>query len=422
MSAQSHVARAAVPIASGTLGWLMFSHFSNDIYVNYLPALLPILSDAHHLTLGQAGLLVSIATIAGSVFQPVFGYLADSTRLGFMAPIGLACTALGSALLGVAPSYAWLVAVVILHGFGMAAFHPPSAGLVHEVSGARKGTAMAGYGMAGQVGQSISPIFAASVAVAFGLPWLAATAIPAVFVSLWLMRTVPWDLRATKPREASVSLGVALRTNATGLARLMGLLLSRATLSHCMMALLPFLFRARGAPVTVGAAAITAMVFAGAMSGLVAGTLSDRYGRRRVLFTSFALATPLFLAALHTSGLVSIVLFALGGGALFGSSYLMTVEAQSLLPAHASMAAGIMMGVGMGVGGLLVGPVSALAERIGIVPVLTAVSLLPLPGSILTLSLAGPATSAVRAPATAAASTAAATPTTASAPDAAASP
>ncbi len=398
MSARSPVARAAVPIASGTLGWLMFSHFSNDIYVNYLPALLPILSDVHHLTLAQAGLLVSVATIAGSVFQPLFGYLADSARLSFMAPIGLACTALGSALLGVAPSYGWLLGIVVVHGFGMAAFHPPSAGLVHEVSGARKGTGMAGYGMAGQVGQSISPILAAFVAVTFGLPWVAATAIPAVFVALWLSRVVPWDLRAARARGNTVSLGVALRTNAGGLARLMGLLLTRATLSHVMLALLPFLFRARGAPVTVGAAAIAAMVFAGAMSGLVAGTLSDRYGRRRVLFTSFALATPLFLAALHTQGLLSIVLFALGGGALFGSSYLMTVEAQSLLPAHASMAAGIMMGVGMGIGGILVGPVSALAGRFGIVPVLTAVSLLPLPGSILTLSLTGrPATSAHRA-------------------------
>jgi FSR family fosmidomycin resistance protein-like MFS transporter len=398
MSAQSQVARAAVPIASGTLGWLMFSHFANDIYVNYLPALLPILSDAHSLTLAQAGLLVSVATIAGSVFQPVFGYLADSTRLGIMAPIGLACTALGSALLGVAPSYAWLLAVVIVHGFGMAAFHPPSAGLVHEVSGARKGTGMAGYGMAGQVGQSISPIFAAFVAVTFGLRWVAATAIPAILVALWLTRVVHWDLRAARPRGVTIGLGVALRTSAAGLARLMGLLLTRATLSHVMLALLPFLFRARGASATVGASAIAAMVFAGAMSGLVAGTLSDRYGRRQVLFTSFAVATPLFLAALHTQGLLSIVLFALGGGALFGSSYLMTVEAQSLLPAHASMAAGIMMGVGMGIGGVMVGPVSALAERFGIVPVLTAVSLLPLPGSILTLSLTGaPAASRDRA-------------------------
>ena len=64
------------------------------------------------------------------------------------------------------------------------------------------------------------------------------------------------------------------------------------------------------------------------------------------------------------------------------------MEAQSLLPAHASTAAGLMMGVGMGIGGVLVGPVSALAQAYGIIPVLTVVSLLPLPGSILTLSLA----------------------------------
>jgi FSR family fosmidomycin resistance protein-like MFS transporter len=82
-----------------------------------------------------------------------------------------------------------------------------------------------------------------------------------------------------------------------------------------------------------------------------------------------------------------MLLLALGGGTLFGSSSLVTVEAQSLLPAHASMAAGLMMGVGMGIGGVLVGPVSALAQAFGIVPALTVVSLLPLPGSILTLSL-----------------------------------
>ena len=69
----------------------------------------------------------------------------------------------------------------------------------------------------------------------------------------------------------------------------------------------------------------------------------------------------------------------------------MTVEAQSLLPSHASLAAGLMIGVSMGIGGLVVGPVSALAQAFGIIPVLMAVSLLPIPGSILTLSLSRPA-------------------------------
>jgi len=53
--------------------------------------------------------------------------------------------------------------------------------------------------------------------------------------------------------------------------------------------------------------------------------------------------------------------------------------------------------VSMGVGGLLVGPISALAQAYGIIPVLTAVSLLPLPGSLMTLSLgAQPAGAAPR--------------------------
>jgi FSR family fosmidomycin resistance protein-like MFS transporter len=167
----------------------------------------------------------------------------------------------------------------------------------------------------------------------------------------------------------------------------MGLVLSRSLVVQCMLALLPFLYRARGAPATTGAAAITAMVFAGALGGMAAGYLSDRYGRRRVLFVSFLIATPFFLGGVLGTGPASIVLLALGGGALFGSSSLVTVEAQSLLPTHASTAAGLMMGLGMGMGGLLVGTVGALAQIFGIIPVLTVVSLLPVPGSLLTLTL-----------------------------------
>ena len=366
----------------------MVAHFTNDLYVNYLPALLPLLADVHHLSLGQAGLLISIATIAGSLFQPVFGYIADHTPVRALASLGLAAVALGSALLGVAPSYAWLALLTVLHGVGMAAFHPQSAGLVHLLSGNRKGTRMASYIMAGQAGQALSPLCAAYVAVRAGLPWVALTVIPALAMAVALVRVVPWDWRVTQRVGAPPGLRDTLRQNLGGLARLMGLIMSRATVVHCMLALLPFLFRARGAPATEGAAALTAMILSGAVGGMVGGHLSDRYGRRPVLFVSFALATPLFLAAIMSTGPATILLLALGGGVLIGSSSLVTVEAQSLLPAHASTAAGLMMGVGMGIGGVLVGPVSALAQAYGIIPVLTVVSLLPLPGSILTLSLA----------------------------------
>jgi len=167
----------------------------------------------------------------------------------------------------------------------------------------------------------------------------------------------------------------------------MVLIMSRSTLSYAMLALLPFLFKHRGVPATHGAAALTVMLLAGAIGGVVGGYLSDRYGRRAILFISFLVASPLFLGAIHTSGAAAMVFLALGGAALYGSASLLTVEAQGLMPTHAGVAAGMMLGVGMGVGGLLVGPTSALAQAYGIIPVLTAVSLLPLPASLMTLSL-----------------------------------
>lgn len=390
-AAWAPTAPALAAPAAGALAWLMAAHFTNDLYNNYLPALLPLLADAHRLSLGKAGLLISISTITGSLLQPVFGYVADSTRLRAVAAVGLACAALGSALLGVAPSYFWLVLVTALHGFGSAAFHPQSAGFVHLLSGDRKGTRMAIYIMAGQAGQAIGPMVAAFVAVRAGLPWVALTVVPALLVSLALVWVVPWHWRLAQRAAAPAGLNDVLRRNLGGLVRLMGLIMSRATLLHCMLALLPFLYRARGAPATEGAAAISVMLFSGALGGMVGGYLSDRYGRRQVLFVSFAIATPLFFAAIASTGPATMVFLALGGGALLGSSSLVTVEAQSLLPTHTSLAAGMMLGVSMGIGGLVVGPVSALAQSFGILPVLTAVSLLPLPGSLLTLSLARPA-------------------------------
>ncbi len=387
-SMPEHMLTASV---SSALVWLMVAHFTNDLYANYLPVLLPLLADVHHMSLGRAGLLISISTITGSLLQPVFGYIADNTRLRAVSAVGLACSALGASLIGVAPSYLWLVFVTLLYGIGTAAFHPQSAGLLHQLSGTRKGTRMSMYIMAGQAGQALGPLGAAFVAVRAGLPWVALTALPAVLVSMALVRAVPWHWRVQHRPGVSAGLRDALRQNFGGLARLMGLIMSRAALSQCMLALLPFLFRARGAPATTGAAAITAMILSGALGGMIAGYLSDRYGRRLVLFVSFALATPLFLGAIMSRGPATIILLALGGGALLGSSSLVTVEAQSLLPTHASMAAGLMLGVSMGVGGLLVGPVSALAQAFGIIPVLMVVSLLPLPGSLLTLSLTGTA-------------------------------
>jgi len=383
------VPSAPVIAASGALGWLIFAHFANDLYVNFLNALLPVLAEAHHFSLAQAGVLVSVATISGSILQPIFGYLADSARIRALAVVGLASTVLGSSLLGVAPSYAALAFLSLLYGFGIAAFHPQSAGLVHQLSGEKKGTRFATYIMAGQTGQALSPLIAAYIAVRAGLPWVAATAIPGLIIAVVLLRVVPWHLRIPHRSDSpgGQDLRTALRQNMRGLIRLMGLVLSRSLVVQCMLALLPFLYRARGAPATTGAAAITAMVFAGALGGMAAGYLSDRYGRRRVLFVSFLMATPLFLGGILSTGPTAIILLALGGGALFGSSSLVTVEAQSLLPTHASTAAGLMMGLGMGMGGLMVGTVGALAQVFGIVRVLTVVSLLPVPGSLLTLTL-----------------------------------
>ncbi|MBI4280000.1 MAG: MFS transporter [Armatimonadetes bacterium] len=366
-----------------SVGLLAAAHFVNDQYGNYLPVLLPVFAAAYGLPLSLAGVLMTLQTVTGSMTQPFFGYLADRFRIRTVAALGIAASALGAGLMGAAPGFAALALVTILHGVGTAAFHPQSSAMVSSMSGARKGTTMSFYVMSGQAGYALSPLVAATIVSGAGLSWLMPAAAPGLAMAFVLYRLAPREWFLTVARGRSMSVWDALRESAGPLARVLALVVSRSTLYFALLTFLPFLFRDRGISATHGAAAITAMAFAGAIGGLAGGYLSDRYGRRPIIFTSFALASPLFFAAVHLPGLAGVVSLTLAGGVFLGSFSILTVEAQTLLPSHTGMASGLVLGFGLGVGGLMIGPLSVVAQALGIVPVLNVLVFLPLATSVL---------------------------------------
>src|SRR5207245_6084097 len=106
------------------LGLLALGHLVIDTNQGSLPALLPYLKAVLGLTYTATGVIVLMANVTPSLIQPLFGFLADKTSRRWLLPLSVFLSSVGIALSGVAPSYYTLLALVMVSGFGVAAYHP----------------------------------------------------------------------------------------------------------------------------------------------------------------------------------------------------------------------------------------------------------------------------------------------------------
>jgi FSR family fosmidomycin resistance protein-like MFS transporter len=127
-------------------------HAFTDLNQGALPALLPYFTLVYHFTYAQAAGLTFAATIASSVAQPFFGQMADRVPAAWLIPAGVFCAGLGMSLVGVVPTYPFMVLALIPAGLGVAAFHPEAARGMHAASGRLKATSMSVFSMGGTAG------------------------------------------------------------------------------------------------------------------------------------------------------------------------------------------------------------------------------------------------------------------------------
>src|SRR5882672_10865100 len=237
------------------LALLALAHFTIDAYSSFFSPLLPLLVARLHLSLTRVGALVALASLASSFSQPLFGWLSDRVHrpwfLAFVPPVA----ALFLAAIGLAPSFAALVTLLILGGIGVAAFHPQAAALASGLSTSRA-LAMSIFVTGGTLGFSLGPLLAVSVVGRFGLErtWLAA--IPGGLMGLVLLsqfhRLNP-QVRPPGPRPAFAE----LRPVARPLTLLYFAVVCRSAVSYGFMTFLPLYLNRRGYTVATGGMLLT---------------------------------------------------------------------------------------------------------------------------------------------------------------------
>ena len=371
------------------MGTLSAGHLFTDLNQGAVAALLPFLISERGISLTAAGALVFAATVSSSVVQPLFGVFSDRRPIPALMPLGVLLGGCGVALVGVVPGYLQIFLCIVLSGVGVAAFHPESARFANYVSGSRRARGMSLFSVGGNAGFALGPVVATPLVLLFGLPGTLFLALPAVLMAAVLFYEIP-RMRGFAPEEAADG---AIRSAPAPehwgpFVRMIGVVAVRSFVYFGLVAFVASYYeRVFETTPAFGNVALTLMLFGGAAGTLIMGPLADRFGRRVVVAASMLALPPVILGFVLSGPYAGMALLVLAGAATVGTFGVTVVMGQEYLPDRIGLAAGVTMGLSIGLGGVGAPLLGLLADRSGLTTAMLAIAALPVVGFLLTLTL-----------------------------------
>jgi FSR family fosmidomycin resistance protein-like MFS transporter len=381
---EPRVASAGVAILSVvTLG-----HFVNDAFGAMLTPLLPAIRETYGVSIARTAGLVAVHSFVGSMIQPLVGLIGDRFDRRALAALGPALAAVGMTLMGYAPSFAALAALITLAGIGSAVFHPAGAAYVAAASHtARRGLWAALFSAGGTAGLAVGPLVATALDLR-ALPYVLPAGLAVGLASYALTPSVAPAAGARR----RIGDYVALWRGPMRLLWATGVLRSLSTVSY--LGLIAFALTARGEARHIGTSLATFSLFS-ALGGIAGGRISDRIGRTVVLRSSILATIPLFIALVYSTPAQwwYYPLTALVGALVNANIPVMVVTAQEYAPDHVATASALMMGFTWGTAGVLFLAIGALADLTSPATAMTASILALLPAFWMTTRLPEPGAS-----------------------------
>jgi len=363
------------------IGLLALGHLVIDTNQGSLAAVLPFLKSAHGLSYAEAATIVLVGNITSSIVQPLFGYMADQTVRRWLLPLSIFLSGIGLGLTGVAPGYGGVLLLVVVMGFGVAAYHPEGYRTAASVAGDRKATALSWFSLGGNVGIALGPPLVTTLIAVLGLAGTLGMIVPTVVVTAVLLAVLPM-----MARPAAAAASRPTRAHGRNMTRAMAILMLMVTirsLAHLgFTTFVPFYYiDSLGADPRLVGPLLFVFLGGGALGTVITGPLADRWGMRPFMTWVFLAATPLGVLFLLTSGSpFAIVALGLFGAALVSTFTVSVVLGQSYLPRNPGLASGLIVGFASGAGGLGVTLLGWVADHWGLPAVLWTCAAMPLLG------------------------------------------
>ncbi len=375
---------------------LSFGHLAVDLGQGALPALLPVFKTLFQLSYAGVGFLVLMFSVSSSIIQPVFGVLSDRLRLQWLMPLGALLSGLGMVLAILAPQYALMLGLMLLSGVGVAAFHPEGYRFAGLAAGDRRNTGMAYFSAGGNIGYGFGPAAATvalSLAGVYGMTYLLVVGTIAAIL-LWYVVNPMQRARLEADWATSEYVGrgaVHAEQRKTPILILVLLVLFVVLRSWVMLGMasfIPLYFTGvRHLDPRYGGVVASVFLGSGVVGTLVGGVAADRWGRRAMLILSMVILPPLLWGIARLSGIWVLLAAGVAGMAGVSTFAVVMVIAQELVPARIGMISGLLIGFAVGMGGVGVTALGAVADRWGLLTAMDIIALLPLAGLAIALAL-----------------------------------
>jgi FSR family fosmidomycin resistance protein-like MFS transporter len=330
-----------VTFQAGRVTTIISAHFIQDTYAAFLAPLLPSLIEKLSLTYTEAGFLSAIMQVP-SIINPIIGYIDDKVSLRILIILSPAITATMMSCLGIAPSYISLLVLLFITGLSIAAFHAISPAMVARVSGQEVGRGMSLFMAAGELGRTAGPLIASWALLTLTLDKMAPIAIPGWIASLIIylrFRGIPVHIQKQSGFREILPLARRLYLP------LFGIVFFRNFLITGMGVYLPTLLTSEGAGIWKANASLSIYQIAGVIGAIIGGTVSDRFGRKPVLFIVSLFAPLTVLLFLNMNGWILIPLLVLSGFLGLASQPVILAIVQDHLPNHRSVGNGLLMAI-----------------------------------------------------------------------------
>ncbi len=367
---------------------LGFCHMLNDLMQSLIPALYPMLKTQLHLDFAQIGLITLAFQLTASLLQPTIGIYTDRKPQPYSLAIGMGSTLIGLILLSVAEDYAMVLFAAAMVGTGSAVFHPEASRVARLASGGRYGVAQALFQVGGNLGSAAGPLLAAFIVLPRGQGAIAWVSIAALLAMAVLTRVGMWYSARLRPAHAvarAVASPAALPNSRVifFVFILMLLVFSKNVYSSSLTSFFTFYLIERF-HLPVQDAQVQLFIFMAAIAAgtLAGGALSDRIGRRPMIWISILGALPFTLALPYADLFWTAVLTIIIGLLMASAFPAILVYAHELMPGRVGLVSGVFFGFAFGLGGIGAAAMGRIADAHGITFVYHLCSYLPAIGLV----------------------------------------
>jgi MFS family permease len=296
------------------------SHGMNHFYQLLIPVIIPKITAEYGLSNFIAGVLLSCFSLSYALLQTPTGYISKVIGRKKLLISGFVITSISFLAIGFVDNVVLFAALFLLAGVGGSFYHPIGMPFLAEFYKENLGQASGFHQTGGALGSFVAPLVTGAVALVFD--WrltVAVLSIPGIVLSiiLWLLvaesKPPKEDSMQTKQRISLKLYGSSIIFIVAAMVSILGL---RGIDSFANQ----YFVYGRGIANFVEAAFLFSMLkVAGLFSSPLCGRLSDRFGRRKVLFILILIQSISIYALTMVSLDILLVPCLVFGFASFGS-------------------------------------------------------------------------------------------------------